>query len=135
MLLVPGYGLVSSYSTVKRHEDSSHLMGPPNNDDISKHGWRCSYILSPASISPLTPVVADLNHDGKLELIYGFQYTSDPTYFMYSLSHSVLDLHVQTIETMVPKDLENFIDFSAFLPIEKQSWTTYMGTKGDGVYS
>ena len=126
---------MSSHSTVKRHEDSSIPMGPPKNDDISKHGWRCSYVLSPASISPLTPVVADLNHDGKLELIYGFQYTSDPTYFMYSLSHTALDLHVQTIEVMMPTDQNNFVDFSLFLPMEKQSWTTYMGTKGNGVYS
>jgi len=126
--------MVSSHSPIKRHEDSPSPMGPPRDDSISKHGWRCSYVLSPSSISPLTPVVADLNHDGKLELIYGFQFASDPTYFMYSLSHSALDLHVQTIETMVPTDQDELIDFSVFYPMEKQSWATYMGTKGDGTY-
>ena len=98
---------------------------------IRNNAWRCSYVLSPSTYTPLTPVIADLNHDGKLEMIYAFQYTSEDIYFALSASHSVFDLHVKTIESMMESDN---IDFSKFLSMESQSWTTYMGTKGDVTY-
>ena len=128
--IVPGYGMISTHNTKKRHGD---LKEPPSEifNYLSNEAWRCSYIQYPSTYSPLTPVITDLNHDGKLELIYPFQYLSDNNYFTILVTHSVFDLHVQTIENMVESDL---IDFSKFLPIEQQSWTTYMGSKGDGMY-
>ena len=99
---------------------------------VRNDAWRCSYVQFPSAYSPITPVIADLNHDGKLEVIYSFQFTSEKNFFGASVGHALFDLHVQTIENMVQSDM---IDFSKFLPIEKQSWTTYMGSKGDGMYS
>lgn len=83
-------------------------------------------MLSPSTYTPLTPVIADLDHDGKLEVIYAFQFANEDMYF-----HSVFDLHVKTIENMMESDI---IDFSRFLSMENQSWTTYMGTKGNVTY-
>jgi len=122
--------MISSHSTNKRHGD---FDGPPEEmlKYLRNEAWRCSYIQYPSTFSPVTPVIADLNHDGKLELVYPFQYFSHADYFAISISHSVFDLHVHTIENMVQSDL---IDFSKFLPMEEQSWTTYMGSKGDGMY-
>ena len=122
--------MVSSHSTTKRHGGFQPSMAML--EYMRNNAWRCSYVQSPSTYSPITPVVADLNHDGKLELIYGFQFASDNNFFAVSLFHSVLDLHVQTIEHMVESDV---IDFSKFLPMEEQSWTTYMGSKGDGMYN
>ena len=98
---------------------------------VHNDGWRCSYVLSPSTYTPLTPVIADLDHDGKLEVIYAFQFANEEIYFSLSASHSVFDLHVRTIENMMEPDI---IDFSKFLPMESQSWTTYMGTKGNVTY-
>ena len=121
--------MISTHSTRKRHGSS---QSKPMLEYVRNNAWRCSYVQYPSTYSPITPVVADLNHDGKLELIYGFQLSSDNSFFTVSLVHSVFDLHVQTIENMVESDL---IDFSKFLPMEEQSWTTYMGSKGDGMYN
>lgn len=122
--------MISSRNNRKRHGDiktpSQKLL-----EFLQHEGWRCGYVQSPSPYSPLTPVITDLNHDGKLELIYTFQYASDNRYFTVSVAHSVVDMHVHTIEHLVQSDV---IDFSKFLPMEKQSWTTYMGTKGDGTY-
>ena len=122
--------MISSHSTRKRH--GSFQISMAMLEYVRNNAWRCSYVQYPSTYSPITPVVADLNHDGKLELIYGFQLSSDNNFFSVSLVHSVFDLHVQTIENMVESDL---IDFSKFLPMEEQSWTTYMGSKGDGMYN
>ena len=122
--------MIYSHSTKKRHGSLRPSMAMLEH--VRNNAWRCSYVQYPSTYSPITPVIADLNHDGKLELIYGFQFASDNKFFSVSLVHSVLDLHVQTIENMVESDL---IDFSKFLPIEEQSWTTYMGSKGDGMYN
>lgn len=128
--VVPGYGMISSHGTRKRHGSFQASLGML--EYVRNNAWRCSYVQYPSTYSPTTPVVADLNHDGKLELIYGFQLSSDNNFFTVSLVHSVFDLHVRTIENMVESDL---IDFSKFLPMEEQSWTTYMGSKGDGMYN
>lgn len=127
--VVPGYGMISGYDTEKRDE----VFQPPLEmlDSMRNDAWRCSYIQSPSRYSPVTPVLADLNHDGKFELIYGFQFASEDIYFALSVGHSIFDLHVQTIDNMLQTDM---IDFSKFLRMEAQSWTTYMGSKGDGMY-
>ena len=116
--------MIYSHSDNKRHGGVK-----PSLEYLQNNAWRCSHIQSPSTFSPVTPVIADLNHDGKLELIYALQF--DNSLFATSNIHSVFDLHTQTIENMVQSDM---IDFSKFLPMEKQSWTTYMGSKGDGVY-
>lgn len=112
----------------KRHGSFEILPGMLNY--MRNNAWRCSYVQYPSTYTPLTPVIADLNHDGKAELIYAFQYVSGDSFIGASLTQAVLDLHVQTIENMMQSD----VDFSKFLPMEKQSWTTYMGTKGDATY-
>ena len=122
--------MISSHSIEKRHggiQPSAEMT-----DYLRNNAWRCSYVQAPSVYTPVTPVIADLNHDGKLELIYAFQFASDNNFFTISLVHGVYDLHVQTIENMVQSDM---IDVSKFLPIEKQSWTTYMGSKGVGIYN
>ena len=129
MIIVPGHGMISSHNTEKRHGGTEASLNVLQY--VSNNAWRCSYVQSPSTYSPVTPVIADLNHDGKLEVIYAFQFTSDNNYFTISYVHSVYDLHVQTIENMAQSDLT---DFSKFLPMEEQSWTTYMGSKGDGIY-
>ena len=122
--------MIFSHNTKKRH--GGFQPSPEMIDYIRNNAWRCSYVQSPSTYAPITPVLADLNHDGKLELIYAFQFASDNNFFAVSLVHSMFDLHVQTIENMVEPDM---IDFSKFLPLENQSWTTYMGSKGDGMYN
>ena len=122
--------MISSHSIEKRHGGTEASLDILHF--VNDNAWRCSYVQSPSTYTPVTPVIADLNHDGKLEVIYAFQFTSGNSYFSISYVHSVYDLHVQTIENMVQSDT---IDLSQFLPMEKQSWTTYMGSKGDGIYN
>ena len=123
--------MISSHNIEKRHGGGLEHT-PEMKHYLQNEAWRCSYVQSPSSYSPITPIVADLNHDGKLELIYTFQYASDNNFYSIAVAHSVVDMHVQTIEDMIDSDV---IDVSKFLPIEQQSWTTYMGSKGNGMYS
>ena len=116
--------MIYSHSINRRHGSLK-----PSLEYLHNNAWRCSHVQSLSIYSPVMPVIADLNHDGKLEVIYAFQFDNRP--FTLSDVHSVFDLHTQTIENMVQSDM---IDFSKFMSMEKQSWTTYMGSKGDGVY-
>ena len=106
--------MLSSHTTKRRHGGFQ-----PFNETleyVEKNAWKCSLIQSPSVYSPVTPVIADLDRDGRLELIYAFQY--DNNAFTMLDIHSVFDLHVQTINNMVQPGM---IDFSNFLPMEMQS--------------
>ena len=120
--------MISSHDA-KRHGDFQPSLEMLNS--IRNDAWRCTYIQYPSRYSPVTPVLADLNHDGKFELIYSLQFASDDIFFALSVGHSIFEVHVQTIENMLQTDL---IDFSKFIPFEEQRWTTYMGSKGNGMY-
>ena len=106
---------------------------------------RCSYILAPW-YSPSTPAIADLNSDGKFEAIVAMTYIETKNEMIHlppELSDIIhpqkVVIHAFTIQDKIEEvygsTVVNKIDFSSYYPIDKQPWTQYMGTQGNGIYN
>lgn len=88
---------------------------------------RCGHISSPADVVVGTPLLRDLNSDGRLDIMY------DVVWSAAALSQLLVvasDLEV-LFERAYGKGI---LDFDTFLPPGKQPWTQYMGRDGDCVF-
>ena len=129
-----------THSARKRHEhDDGEELGEAEEDENDIHedveaemspmGLRCSHITKPTAIYT-TPLLADFDHDGRLDIVYLIVWTSG--------------YDIQSFKTLVvTSDLEKLfvhgygteiLDFDIFLPSPKQPWTRYMGRKGNSVF-
>ena len=130
----------------KRHSSQSsyHLGFLKTYLRKNRKAVRCAHILTPW-YSPSTPAIADLNGDGKFEIIVsmGFSQAFTKPLIPPELSDIIHPQKVVThaftiqdkIEEVYGSTVVNKIDFSSYYPIDKQPWTQYMGTQGNGIYN
>ena len=107
----------------------------PNFDPTNKKNFRCARLVVPTN-NVATPTIGDVNGDGKLELSYSVGWEVIPGGEQYiGMTPLKLVVRTFTIEEQFSKVYgEGGLDFSRFLPPDKQPWSKYMGRTGDNVY-
>ena len=95
---------------------------------------RCDHIMA-ADMVPSTPVIGDLNGDGRLEVAYvmiwggadsnrGDNLPPRVRVYVFTLEERVREVYGEAAAEWV----------SRLLPPETQPWTRYMGATGDNVF-
>ena len=102
------------------------------------HMVRCSHILAPYILSS-TPGIHDLDGDGLLEGMVSLLFSSIPNdlAMVMPLHPFTIYTHAFTFEKKVREvygEYADSVDFSEYHPIEHQSWTQYMGSRGDSTF-
>lgn len=128
----------------KRHGDDTAAVTDSRIKEMKKlmknrKGVRCSHILAPL-ISPGTPVITDLNGDGKFEAVVSVVYSAlsaeyGDSYFNFMHPPKIV---VQTfnierrLKALYGVDIN--VDTSVYYPLDEQPWTGYMGRTGNGTF-
>ena len=120
-----------------------HALGSSESSDLLKElkvirMVRCSHILTPNMLSS-SPGIHDLNGDGLLEGVVSLLFFSMPNdlAMVMALHPSTIFMHAFTFKEKVREvygEHADSLDFSEYYPIEHQSWTQYMGSRGDNTF-
>lgn len=119
-----------------------------------RKGLRCASIVAPVQLAS-TPAIADLENDGRVELVVSVSYTGVPGEYS-SLNFEFLHPPKLVVQAFSIEDRfnvvyknsdaagggdggtitgEELVDFSSYYSVAEQSWTEYMGTNGNGVFT
>ena len=98
-----------------------------SEDERTSSSTHCDRISSPSEMLG-TPLVGDLNSDGRLDIMYNVVWSTKDT--------PTRTLVVATdLETMFEKTYgKGILDFDSFQPSGEQPWTQFMGRDGDCVF-
>ena len=99
-----------------------------------KRQLRCGHVLAPGMLIS-SPVIGDLNSDGKLEVVYVMMWKAADKDAPHTPPPS-FTVHVAPLEERVGEVFgqEGVEWVHSFLPGDQQPWTRYMGSGGDNVY-
>jgi len=116
------------------HEHSSDGDGGGDSsvDPIKHmlHSSRCAHVTYPNGVVG-TPLVTDLNGDGRLDVVYDVVWSSPEMAVPPSLMAVAADLEEMFEEAYG----RGILDFGlTFVPAEDQPWSQYMGRSMDCVY-
>lgn len=127
----PG-GNPSNHSIHQQHVLEKRHGGTHSDDGLSSKEARklarCGHLSSPIHTVG-TPLLTDLNSDGRLDIVYDVIWSPA--------------MAVPPQMLVVATDLEvlfksaygsQILDFESFLPPEEQPWTKYMGKEGDCLF-
>lgn len=133
----------------RRHSGPDHPSGTPDHDELSdtdlRHDWGCMHVIRPGTIAS-TPSFADLDGDGRVELVYFVSYGSHHVQAFPSIPYKLntgADMMFMRVVTLEPAFQERIapklhgkvsVDFSTFLQYSRQPWSKYMGSSGDSHY-
>ena len=116
------------------HQHSSDGVGGADNsvDPLAEklHSSRCSHVTYPNGMVG-TPLVTDLNGDGRLDVVYDIVWSSPRMAvppFLMSVAADLEDLFEEAYG-------RGILDFDlVFEPPRDQPWSQYMGRNMDSVY-
>ena len=104
-----------------------------------RKGLRCAHVMAPV-LSAGTPVVTDSDGDGRFEAIVSLTYTSVPSAYSVKVLDFIhppkLIIQSFTIENRLEAIYGTQVEgiSTDYWLMEKQPWTEYMGSNGNGIF-
>uniref|UniRef100_A0A1X7TB25 Uncharacterized protein n=1 Tax=Amphimedon queenslandica TaxID=400682 RepID=A0A1X7TB25_AMPQE len=102
-------------------------------------GLCCAHVMAPVLLAG-TPVITDCDGDGKVEAIVSLTYTAVPSPYSVKVPGFIHPPQLIVQSLIIENKLKAIYGTqvqgvsSDYWPMDKQPWTEYMGSNGNGVY-